>query len=321
MSRRPSTVAIVGATAVGKTRLGLVVAEALGGEIVSVDSRQIYRRMDIGTAKPTPAERARIPHHLISVADPDDTWTLAQYQTAVRAAVEDIVDRGRLPILVGGTGQYMRAVLEGWRPPRRDPAIRARLEAEAERHGGEALAHRLAEVDPASAARIDPRNTRRVVRALEIVEATGAPVTARRDADPPPFNVVKIGLSVPRPDLYRRIDARIDRMIEDGLVDEVRRLIDEGMDRSLPSMSAIGYREIAAHLAGECTLEEAVGRMRRATRRLVRTQANWFRESDPTIQWVTPGDGYEAGVIDWLVGRLRNSGDRASSPSLRSGSG
>lgn len=308
MIARPRCLAIVGATAAGKSALALVVAEEMGGEIISVDSRQIYRRMDLGTAKPTPADRARIRHHLIDVAEPDEAWTLARYQEEVRAAIAEVAGRQCLPILVGGTGQYMRGVLEGWRPPRWDPAVRARLEAEAESLGREAMARRLAEVDPASAARIDPRNTRRVVRALEIVETTGKPAGDLRGAEPLAFDVLKIGLTLPRTDLYLRIDRRIDSMIADGLVDEVRRLVDEGLSRSLPSMSAIGYREIAAHLAGECSLEAAVAQMRRATRRLVRSQANWFRESDPSIRWFTPAAGYESDVIQWIRGELRMRG-------------
>jgi tRNA dimethylallyltransferase len=302
---KPVVVAIVGATATGKSSLALYLAGALPGEIVSVDSRLLYRGMDIGTAKPSPEDRARIRHHLIDVAEPDETWSLARYQQAVYETVPRI-PAGRVPVLVGGTGQYMRAVLEGWKPPERafDSAIRSRLEAEAREGGGPELVRRLKHLDPASAERIDPRNLRRVIRALEVYEVTGRPADEQRGREPPAFDAVRLGLTLPRVDLYLKIDRRIDAMIEAGLVEEVRGLLARGYHRQLPSMSAIGYREIAAHLAGELTLAEAVQRMRQATRRLVRHQANWFRESDTSIQWFTPGQGYEAEVVEWVRGEI-----------------
>jgi tRNA dimethylallyltransferase len=301
MNQGPA-VAIVGATATGKSALALTLAEAVSGEIVSVDSRLLYRGMDIGTAKPTPAERSRAPHHLIDVADPDETWSLTRYQQAVYAVVPEIFARGNVPLLVGGTGQYMRAVLDGWKPPTQsfNPAIRARLEAEAQAGRGVELVRRLELVDPASAARIDPRNVRRVIRALEVYETSGAPASAQSGRQPPPFPSIQLGLALPRPDLYQRIDRRIDSMIAAGLVDEVRGLLARGYGRGLPSMSAIGYGEIAAHLAGEIDLAEAVQRMRSATRKFVRHQANWFRETDPAIRWFLPEVGYEGGVVEWV---------------------
>jgi tRNA dimethylallyltransferase len=299
-------VAIVGATATGKSALALELAEALSGEIVSVDSRLLYRGMDIGTAKPTRDERSRVAHHLIDVADPDETWSLARYQEAVYQVVPRILADGHLPFLVGGTGQYMRAVLEGWNPPEEayDPRIRARLEAEAQAGRGGALVARLEQVDPSSAARIDPRNLRRVIRALEVYEASGDPASARSRRQSPMFDAVQLGLALPRPELYDRIDRRIDSMIEAGLVEEVRGLLARGYDRRLPSMSAIGYGEIAAHLAGETDLTEAVRRMRSATRRFVRHQANWFRLTDLTIRWFKPAPGYETEVVKWLHGEV-----------------
>jgi tRNA dimethylallyltransferase len=229
--------------------------------------------------------------------------------------IAEIVARRRLPILVGGTGQYMRAILQGWTPPRGgDREIRARLEAEVERGRGAELVERLKHVDPASAATIDPRNLRRIVRALEVYEATGVAPSEVRGAQPPPFSALQVGLTLPRPELYQRIDARIDQMISGGLVEEVRRLLARGCSRSLPSMSAIGYREVAAHLSGEMTLDEAVRRMRRATRILVRRQANWFRESDPAIRWFTPVEGYEDGVVAWVRDGLRSFREAPSFP-------
>jgi len=303
-------VAIVGATATGKSALALELAEALSGEIVSVDSRLLYRGMDIGTAKPTRAERSRVAHHLIDVADPDETWSLARYQEAVYQVVPQILANGHLPFLVGGTGQYMRAVLEGWNPPEEafDPRIRARLEAEAQAGRGGELVARLEQVDPSSAARIDPRNLRRVIRALEVYEAGGEPAGARSRRRTPKFDAVRLGLALPRPELYDRVDRRIDSMIEAGLVEEVRGLLARGYDRRLASMSAIGYGEIAAHLAGETDLSEAVRRMRSATRRFVRHQANWFRQTDPTIHWFKPAAGYEAAVVEWVRGEVPRFG-------------
>ncbi len=286
MSDRPLVV-IVGPTAVGKTALSLFLAEALGGEIVSADSRLFYRRMDIGTAKPTPAERARVPHHLIDIARPDQTVGLAQFKEMAEAAIADIGARGRLPLLVGGTGQYIRAVVEGWSPPLVPPApdLRARLEADARREGAAALHARLAALDAEAAARIDPRNVRRVVRALEVCLLTGAPFSAQRVRTPQPYRVLQIGLTMERSALYARADARIDAMLAAGLVEEVRGLLDAGYGWELPSMSALGYIQFRPYFEGRATLEEAVAEVRRATRRFIRHQYNWFRLSDPRIHW------------------------------------
>jgi tRNA dimethylallyltransferase len=296
--RTPTVVAVVGATATGKSSLGIEAAAALGGEVVSVDSRQIYRGMDIGTAKPSTADRGRVVHHLIDVAEPDDAWSLARYQRAVYALVPEILARERVPILVGGTGQYLRAILDGWAPGPRDPEVRARLEAEARSTGPQTLVDRLARLDPAAAAAIDSRNLRRVIRALEIYSVTGKTSAERPRAVAPGFDAVRIGLTLPRDELYRRVDERIDSMIDRGLIGEVRALLERGYTRDLPSMSAIGYRELAAHLAGEIDLEEAVRQMRRATRRYVRSQANWFRGDDSRIRWFVPSPGYEGEAID-----------------------
>jgi len=314
----PIVAAIVGATATGKSDLAVAVAEALGGEVVSVDSRLIYRGMDIGTAKPTRDQRQRVPHHLIDVADPDETWSVARYRQSVLALIPEIAGRRRVPILVGGTGQYMRAILQGWVPPPSspDPEVRARLEAEWKQGHGDKLVERLWRIDPGSAERIDLRNSRRVIRALEIYEATGVPASALRRSQPPAFHAVQVGLRLPRAELYARIDARIDRMVESGLVEEVRRLLARGYSRSLPSMSAIGYREIASHLEGEIGLEQAVRLMRQATRLLVRRQANWFRESDPSVKWSTPEAGYEVAVVEWLRGAIAGFQGASSSPEV-----
>jgi tRNA dimethylallyltransferase len=286
-------VAIVGPTAVGKTALSLSIGRALGAEVVSADSRQIYRYMNIGTAKPTPAERADLPHHLIDVVDPDQSLTLAEYTARAARCVEEIAGRGRLPLLVGGTGLYVHAVLEGYVIPEvaPDPAYRAALEAEAASFGGAALGSaalhaRLAQVDPVAAARIDARNVRRVIRALEVYATTGQPISALQRREAPPYRTLTLGLTMPRPTLYTRIDERVESMISRGLVDEVHALLARGYHADLPSMSGLGYRQIAQHLRGETSLDGAVALIKRHTRRFVRQQYNWFRLADPRIAWL-----------------------------------
>jgi tRNA dimethylallyltransferase len=305
MTPAPSTVVvIVGPTAVGKTALSIQLAERLAGEIVSADSRYLYRGLDIGTAKPTPAERARVPHHLVDVTTPDQPWALAQYQTAALAALRDIRARGRAALLVGGTGQYVRALTEGWQtPPAANPALRAELESELARRGAEALAVRLRQIDPDSAARVDVRNPRRVIRALEVALTTGESFVAQRRRAAPPFEFVVIGLTLPRPELYARIDARVDAMMRAGLVDEARALAARGYGWELPALSALGYKQIGEYLRGECDLAEAVRRIKRATRAFVRRQANWFRPADPAIHWFDVSRIGADGVLRFIQSR------------------
>lgn len=284
---RPRVVAIVGPTAVGKTALSLRLALALGGEIVSADSRQIYRGMDIGTAKVTAAERALAPHHLIDVVAPDEELTLAHYRQLAAQAIEDIWARGRLPLLVGGTGLYVRALLEGWTVPEVPPDqdLRARLEARAAREGAQALHAQLQAADPAAAAQIDARNVRRVIRALEVYLATGRPISEQQRKQPPDYAVLRLGLTLEREALYARIDARVDQMMALGLEREVRDLVDRGYGFDLPAMSALGYQQLGQYLRGEVSLDEAVALIKRHTRRFVRQQYNWFRLSDVSIHW------------------------------------
>lgn len=280
-------IVVVGPTAVGKTKVALELAEVFDAEIVSADSRQIYRGMDIGTAKPSLEQRARVPHHLIDVVDPDVQFTLAQYQAEAYAAIDDIFVRGRQPMLVGGTGLYVRAIVEGLRIPEVAPDfdLRAELEARAQREGKEALYADLQKVDPESAARIDPRNVRRTIRALEVYRLSGKRFSELGQVQPPPYRVVTIGLQRPRAELYVRIDARVDAMIADGLVEETRQLA-QRYDWLLPSMSGLGYRQIGAYLRNEETLEESITAIKKDTRRFVRHQANWFRSNDASILWV-----------------------------------
>jgi tRNA dimethylallyltransferase len=307
MTELPPLVAIIGPTAVGKTEISIRIAERLDGEVISADSRLLYIGMDIGTSKPTSEDRARIPHHLIDVTEPDEPWSLAVYRIAVLDVIDGIHQRGRLPMLVGGTGQYVAALVEGWSPPPKsdDLTLRRELKTFADTHGSQALHKRLADVDPIAATRIDHRNVRRVVRALEIFFITGIPSSEQREVQPLAYRVVRIGLSLPRNKLYARIDNRIDAMLEAGFVDEVRGLLSRGLPSDLPAMSAIGYRQIAAHLRGEIGLEEAVRQIRRATRQFVRRQANWFKKDDPKIHWFEVGDGVEEEIVGviraWLI--------------------
>lgn len=283
----PPLVAIVGPTAVGKTAISLQLAQDFNGEIVSADSRQIYRGLDIGTDKAPPAARHAVPHHLLDIVAPDEVFSLAQYQRAAYAAIDDIHRRSRLPLLVGGTGLYVRAVLDGLGIPEAPPdeALRAELEQAARSEGPLALHARLTALDPVAAGRIDPRNVRRVVRALEVCLVTGVPISQLQTASPPPYRTLRLGLTRPRAALYERIDRRVDEMMAHGLVEEVERLLAAGFAPPLPAMTGLGYGQIAQYLRGELTLEEAVSAIKRQTRRLVHQQSTWFRADDPRIRW------------------------------------
>jgi tRNA dimethylallyltransferase len=285
-------VVIVGPTAVGKTEIALQLAERLDGEIVSVDSRLFYRGMDIGTAKPTADEQARVPHHLIDVANPDETWSLSDFQQAAHEAIQAVHSRDRLPFLVGGTGQYVHAVIHAWEIPDQapDPGLRAALERWAGQIGVDGLHDRLAVIDPESARSIDARNVRRTIRALEVIFHTGQLFSAQRQRATSPYSLLMVGLTRPRPELYELVDRRIDAMLSAGFVEEVRGLLERGYLPDSPTMSAIGYREIAAYLRGEMSLEEAVIQMKRLTRRFVRHQGAWFSEKNPFIHWFGVGE-------------------------------
>jgi len=304
-------VLLIGPTAVGKTELAIQLAERLGGEIVSADSRLFYRGMDIGTAKPTPEERARVPHHLIDVADPDETWSLALFQQAAAKTIADILARGRLPFLVGGTGQYVRAVTEGWTPPEVEPYPRLRgvLERLAEEKGIYWLHEGLKRIDPTSAAKIDARNLRRTIRALEVILTTGQPFSTQRGQGSSPYNLLTIGLKRPRAELYQRIDERIEAMFVAGFVNEVKSLLDKGYSPELPTMSAIGYRECIRVVNGQLNVEQAKVEMRRATRIFVRRQANWFKEGDPNIHWFEAGDENTVHLIETVIRRHLRTGE------------
>lgn len=276
-------IAIVGPTGVGKTALSIRLAEEFRGEIVSADSRQVYRGMDIGTAKPAEEERRRIPHHLLDLVDPGEPFTLAHYQHLAYDIIAEINRRGRVPFLVGGSGLYVRAVLEGLAIPRVPPNLERR--ADLERSDTLDLYQRLQKIDPLAAQKIDPHNKRRVIRALEVSESAGRPITALQTHRAPPYRILRIGLTLPRALLYDRINARVDQMLAAGLVDEVRGLMRRGYSLDTPAMSGLGYRQIASFVRGEATLEEAVRLLKRDTRRFVHHQYSWFRLDDARIHW------------------------------------
>jgi tRNA dimethylallyltransferase len=294
-------VVIEGPTGIGKTALGVALAEAFRGEVVSADSRQIYRRMNIGTAKPTPDERARVPHHLIDIVDPNTPFSLTEYQQQAYAVIDLVRERDRLPLLVGGTGQYITAVLEGWQAPEvpPDPALRAELASVAEQQGSQALYTRLVALDPGAVGLIDPRNIRRVIRALEVSLRSGAPFSQQRRRSPPPFRSMTLALTMDRAALDIRSDARIDRMMASGLLDEVRALAEAGYDWHLPSMSGLGYAQLGAFLRGECTLEVAVADFKRATRLFIRRQYTWFRQHG-SPRWVDTSQVTVQQIIGWV---------------------
>jgi tRNA dimethylallyltransferase len=302
MNQHRTLIAIIGPTGVGKTALAIELAERANGEIVSADSRQIYRSLDIGTGKPTRDQLARVEHHLIDVVDPEQAYTLAEYQHDALRSIEDIFARNKQPLLVGGTGLYIRAVTEGLIIPEvpPNPEIRSALEARAQNEGGDVLYVELQRVDPEAALKIDPRNVRRTIRALEVYQVTGQKFSQLGRLNPPDFETRRIGLSLPREKLYERIDRRVDEMIARGWLDEVRTLAAK-YDWSLPSMSSLGYPQMGAVLRGELTLEEAAQQIKYQTHRFVRHQAAWFRPKDPRIEWIDVASTSPTPIVERIL--------------------
>ncbi|MEO3753979.1 tRNA (adenosine(37)-N6)-dimethylallyltransferase MiaA [Streptomyces sp. B6B3] len=287
----PQLVAVVGPTAAGKSDLGVALAERLGGEVVNADSMQLYRGMDIGTAKLTPAERRGVPHHLLDVWDVTETASVAEYQRLARERIDRLLAAGRVPVLVGGSGLYVRGAIDALDFPGTDPEIRARLEAELERQGSGALHARLAAADPAAGRDILPSNGRRIVRALEVIELTGRPFTARLPegaAERAVYPTLQLGLAVDRVELDERIAERVDRMWQAGLPDEVRALERVGLREGRTASRALGYQQLLAAMAGECSMAEARDETVRATRRFARRQESWFRR-DRRVHWLGTG--------------------------------
>ena len=297
-------VVIVGQTAVGKTALSLQLATELNGEIISADSRLFYRGLDIGTAKPTTVERAQVTHHLIDICEPDEIVTLGQYQRLAYAAIDDVLGRGNVPMLVGGTGQYVTAVVQGWGIPKVPP--QSRLRQALANLGSDELARWLTELDAEAAKKIDPRNVRRVIRALEVTLVSGKRISELQRKTPPPYDICMIGLTRDREQLYERIDARVEAMMATGFLDEMKQLYQAGYSRQLPAMSGLGYRQLYAFFEGEMSLEEAVERIKFETHRFARQQATWFRQDDAQIHWFDLGEEGAATTVstflhDWLA--------------------
>lgn len=286
LSDQVPVIAVVGPTASGKTSLSLDLAERLGGEIVNTDAMQVYRGMDVGTAKVPPAERRGITHHLLDLLDVGEVASVAEFQRLARSTIEGLRRRGVVPVLVGGSALYTRAILDRFEFPGTDPEVRRRLEHELAAHGPEPLHERLSERDPQAAAGILPTNGRRIVRALEVIELTGQPFSATLPTLEYAFdNAHQVGVEIDRPTLDARIERRVGHMFEAGFVDEVRALLDLGLEESVTASRAIGYREVTAYVRGECTEQEARTATAAATRRFARRQDSWFQK-DPRITWV-----------------------------------
>jgi tRNA dimethylallyltransferase len=280
---------IQGPTASGKTDLALHIAEEIGGEIINADSMQVYRGMDIGTAKPSPETRRRVPHHLLDIVNPDVNFTANNFRQAAAPVIADIAGRGRKPIVVGGTGLYIRALINGLvDAPPADELYRAQLQQIANSEGGEVLLERLEVVDPVTASRLHPNDHVRIIRALEVYHQCGKPISGIRDIHGfsiDDYHCLKLGINVSRDELYKRIDCRVDRMLADGLVDEVRGLLSCGWSSGLKAMKSIGYREICSYINGEFSFEESIRLIKRNTRHYAKRQETWFRV-DPEISWV-----------------------------------
>ena len=286
----PPAVVILGPTATGKTALGIALAEALpeGGEIVNADALQVYRGLDIGTAKPTAEQRARVPHHLLDILDPTERYSAGEFARRAREAIDAVRERGRRPLVVGGSGLYLRALLEGISPvPEGDPEVRSTLRGRLDQEGLGSLRRELEEVDPATAGRLDPGDTQRTLRALEVAQVSGVPLSewlARRPYGRDRLDAVRVGLTLPRALLYDAIEQRVAQMVRRGWVDEVARLLDRGLSPSAPGFQAIGYRQLARHLREGTPLDEEVAEIVRATRRYAKRQSTWFRK-EPGIRW------------------------------------
>jgi len=302
-------VAIVGPTGIGKSKLALRLAQTFEGEIVSADSRQVYRHMDIGTAKPSREELFLVPHHLINILNPDEDFSLAQYQELAYRVIGDIHQRNKLSILVGGSGMYVWSVLEGWGIPRVSPDLEFRhsLEEIAAKVGKDELYQELEEIDPVAAQRIDRSNIRRTIRALEVHRGTESPFSQLQYKQAPPFNTLIIGLTTDRTELYRRIDLRVDEMIKQGLIAEVEKLMNMGYDFNLSAMSGIGYKQVGMFLNGELTLAAAIQQTKFETHRFVRHQYNWFQLKDERIGWFDIQSKLDS-EITMLLARLIQEG-------------
>lgn len=297
---------IVGPTAVGKTALSLSLAKEFDGEIISGDSMQVYRGMDIGTAKATKQERSQVPHHLIDLIDPDTSFSVQQFKKLARLKINEIICRNRLPILVGGTGLYIEAVIHDYAMPHvpEKPEFRRQMRQIAEVEGGMSLHRRLAEVDPKSAEKLHPNDIKRMIRALEVYHVTGRPFSELKGKGTSPYEALWIGLTMPRERLYQRINKRVDQMVEEGLVDEVRELKEQGYHLGLTSMQAIGYKEIMSYLEGDITRDEAIHLIKRGTRKYAKRQLSWFRRLSEIHWFDVTAEGYMEEIKKLVAGKF-----------------
>lgn len=305
MTRELRPVAVIGPTATGKSDLAIELALALGGEVINADAMQLYRGMDIGTAKVPEDERRDVPHHLLAVLQVTETASVAAYQRDARAAIERLLANGRVPVICGGSGLYVQAIVDDLRFPGTDAEVRARLERQADELGAAAMHARLADADPAAAQAILPSNTRKIVRALEVIEITGEPFTANLPKPGPPrYGTVLVAIDREAEELDRRVDLRVERMFEAGLVDEVHALIPRGLREGKTAARALGYQQVLDALDGDGDLTAAVEETARATRRFVRRQRSWFRR-DKRSRWFDAADPH---LLDTVLDHLRESG-------------
>jgi len=305
LSPKPKVIVICGATGIGKTSVGIALAQKFGAEVVSADSMQIYRYMDIGTAKPTPAELAQAPHHMIDIVDPDENYDAVRFARQARVRIAEIIGRGRIPFIVGGTGLYIKALLHGlFQAESVDSQIRDRLRQEADEKGSQVLHERLQELDPATAGRLHPNDSYRIIRALETIKSTGKSISELHREHgfvDDPFDALKIGLQMDRQKLYDRIDQRVDLMIEAGLVDEVKKLLEMGYTAELKSMQSIGYRHVVEFFEEKLPWDECLRTLKRDTRRFAKRQFTWFG-ADQQIRWYAPDQPNEiAGLVEGFL--------------------
>jgi tRNA dimethylallyltransferase len=304
MNKQKPIIVIIGPTASGKTEVAIKLARQFNGEIISADSRQFYEQMDIGTAKPTNAEMMLAKHHLINVAQPEEIWSLAMFKDAALGCIKDIQERKKLPFIVGGTGQYIWGLIEGWTIPSEpvDQTLRLCLEDWSRELGPEGIHHVLARLDPQAGEIVQVENVRRSIRALEVIFSSGRRFSEQRLKQPPEgMQFIILGIHWERPALYQRVDMRIEMMMSIGFVEEVRSLLDSGIDPNSPALSAIGYREITGYLTGKHSLDDAVMLMKRNTRQYIRRQANWFKPDDPRITWFEAGNDLAVRMAAYLT--------------------
>ena len=304
IKQKPKLIILIGPTASGKTRLSIELAKAIDTEIISADSRYLYKPLNIGTAKPSPEELSQVKHHLIDCADLDSPWSLGEYKEHAETLIFQLCEEGKVPVLSGGTGQYIRAISQNWQVPELEADHRMRdvIEKIGQEIGFDALYEKLKVLDPQAAEFIDFQNHRRTVRALEVIFKTGRRFSESRTKSESPFEILTLGLQWERQELYQRIDNRIEQMLGDGFEDEVRGLVSQGYKNALLKMGVISYTEMISYLDGEISLEEAVMLIKRNTRKYVRRQANWFKPTDPEINWL---DAKDPAILEKMLGLVR----------------